>query len=67
MMVNAPINKGQDWEIMRKQLRQNILLKLSRILKEDIESLIEIEEYTDPSRLSKCIRNAWIHLWKFIK
>ena len=53
VMVNAPINKGQDWEIMRKQLRQNILLKLSRILKEDIESLIEIEEYTDPSRLEQ--------------
>ncbi len=48
VMVNAPCNIGQDWEVMKQQLRMNVLNKLSRILGADIESLIETEQISDP-------------------
>ena len=51
VMVNAPVNTGQDWDRMRSTLRNNILIKLKRILREDIESLIEVEDYTDPVKM----------------
>jgi phytoene dehydrogenase-like protein len=50
-MVNAPINTGQDWEALRMELRKNIILKLNRILGEDLEQFIEIEEYMDPIKM----------------
>lgn len=48
VMVNAPANLGQNWEEMKKVLRENILLKLSRMLGEDIGELIETEHTLDP-------------------
>ena len=48
VMVNAPANIGQDWEELKKVLRENILLKLSRMLGEDIRELIETEHTLDP-------------------
>jgi phytoene desaturase len=48
ILVNAPSDKGQNWEEMRLQLRQQIIEKLSRILNEDITAAIEIEDYADP-------------------
>ena len=51
VMVNAPINTGQDWDELRAKLRKNILLKLNRILEEDLEQLIEVEEYMDPVKM----------------
>jgi len=51
VMVNAPINTGQDWEALRMELRKNIILKLNRILGEDLEQFIEIEEYMDPIKM----------------
>ncbi len=51
VMVNAPCNTGQDWEELKNQLRKNVLIKLSRMLGEDIELLIETEQVTDPVML----------------
>ena len=48
VMINTPGNFGQDWHNIRKQARQYILLKLSRLLNTDVESLIEVEEFLDP-------------------
>jgi phytoene dehydrogenase-like protein len=53
VMVNVPSNSGQDWEQMRHEIRKNILAKLSRILQEDIETLIEEEDYLDPVRIEQ--------------
>lgn len=53
VMVNVPYDSGQDWGIIRKELRKNILIKLSRILKVDVERLIEEEEYLDPLRIEE--------------
>ena len=51
VMVNAPINNGQDWDELRTRTRANVLRKLSRILDESIEDFIEVEDYTDPVRM----------------
>ena len=48
VMVNAPINEGQDWNELRARTRANVLLKLNKILGVSIEDLIEEEDYTDP-------------------
>ncbi len=47
-MVNVPSNTGQDWDDIIANARQNIIKKLSRLLKEDISKLIEFEEVLDP-------------------
>lgn len=51
VMINSPSNKGQDWDLLKKQARQNILRKLSRILGDDIEKQIATETIVDPVRL----------------
>jgi phytoene desaturase len=51
VMVNAPANIGQDWELYRDAYRKAIIEKLSRILKTDIESLIEAEDFLSPQMI----------------
>lgn len=51
VMVNAPINVGQDWEQWVKELRRHVLFKLSKALNVDIEPLIEIEMINEPVSL----------------
>jgi len=53
VMVNVPSNCGQNWDELRIRIRKNILLKLNRLLKLDIESLIEEEDYLDPIRIEQ--------------
>ena len=47
-MINVPNNQGQDWDLMIAEAKRNIIHKLNRILKTDVESLIEAEEILDP-------------------
>ncbi len=51
VMVNAPYNSGQDWKKINKETRRNVLDKLNRMLKTDVESLIEAEDILDPQRI----------------
>ncbi len=48
VMVNAPADTGQNWNDMKQLLRKNVLSKLSRMLGEDVEALIETEHSMDP-------------------
>ena len=48
MMINVPSVYEQDWDVMIAEARKNILTKISRILGQDIESLIEFEEQLTP-------------------
>jgi len=48
VMINVPSDKGQDWESLVKKARENIIKKLSFILKREIENLILCEEMLDP-------------------
>ena len=48
VMVNSPIDVGQNWEDAVSTLRKHLLKRLSFTLKEDIESLIEVEDIMHP-------------------
>ena len=48
VMINVPSVYGQDWDKMIAEARKSILSKISRILGQDIESLIEFEEQLTP-------------------
>jgi len=48
VMINVPANKGQNWNQLIYEARQNILKKLSRILNDDISKLIDGESILDP-------------------
>ena len=48
VMVNAPANTGQDWQLIKEDLRNAVLNKLSKFLGEDIAPLIETEHTLDP-------------------
>ena len=47
-MINVPHNKGQDWDKIIEEARENILDKIERTLKIDIRSHIVFEEILDP-------------------
>jgi len=47
-MINVPHNAGQDWESLIRTAKANIIKKINRVLKTDIQSLIEVEEQLDP-------------------
>jgi phytoene desaturase len=53
VMVNVPYNSGQDWERLRSIIRKNTLKKLNFLLGEDLEMLIEEEDYLDPIRIEQ--------------
>lgn len=48
VMINVPHNNNQSWDELINIARGNILSKLSKMLKCDVESLIEFEEILDP-------------------
>ncbi|MFQ3575110.1 MAG: 1-hydroxycarotenoid 3,4-desaturase CrtD [Cytophagales bacterium] len=51
VMINVPNQQGQNWDVLREKSRNAIIKKLNKILGEDIEKLIETEEYLDPIRI----------------
>ncbi|TLF45816.1 1-hydroxycarotenoid 3,4-desaturase CrtD [Maribacter aurantiacus] len=48
VMINAPGNYGQDWRELKQVARKNIVSKINRILKTNIEEFITTEHILDP-------------------
>jgi phytoene desaturase len=48
VLINAPFNAGQNWETNRLKTREQVLQKISSILKQDVEAAIEVEDFLDP-------------------
>ncbi|TWR26481.1 phytoene desaturase [Mucilaginibacter pallidiroseus] len=48
VMINVPANSGQDWDKLVEKAREDILVKISKELGEDIKPLIACEEILDP-------------------
>ena len=48
VMINVPANIGQNWERYRRESRERIIAKLSRILGVNVEELIISESVADP-------------------
>jgi phytoene desaturase len=57
-MINVPNNQGQNWDNLIAEARKNIIHKLNRILKTDVESLIEVEEILDPRTIESKTSSA---------
>lgn len=51
VMVNAPANRGQNWEETGIQIRTTVLAKLNRLLGVNIEPLIEVEQVLTPESI----------------
>lgn len=51
VMVNAPHHDGQDWEALTKKTRKAVIDKLNRLLKTDLEKLIEVEKVWTPPQI----------------
>ncbi|HMQ49381.1 MAG TPA: phytoene desaturase family protein [Saprospiraceae bacterium] len=47
-MINVPFIGGQDWDAIIAKARKDILAKLSRILGQEVEPLIEVESLLEP-------------------
>jgi phytoene desaturase len=48
VMINVPANTGQDWNALEDFYRRAIIIKLNKILGEEIESCIEVSEVLTP-------------------
>jgi diapolycopene oxygenase len=48
VMVNTPADHGQDWNQIKNELREKTIAKLNRILKVDLNALIQEEEFLTP-------------------
>jgi len=48
ILVNAPNNDGQNWDLLIEQTRQAVFKKLSHNLGVSVEQLVECEEILDP-------------------
>ena len=48
LMINTPNNQGQNWDELFAEARKNIVSKLNRLLKTDIEKYIVTENILDP-------------------
>ena len=48
ILINSPFDKGQDWEIIKKELRNNIIKKINTTLKVNVENNIINEKILTP-------------------
>lgn len=48
VMINVPHNSGQNWELLKQDARKNIITKINRVLKTNIENHIVVEDSLDP-------------------
>jgi len=53
VMINAPANDEQDWQVLKAQCREAAISKLNRMLNANIESSIEVEETSDPVKIEE--------------
>ncbi len=53
VMINAPVNVGQNWDELKAEARKNIVAKINRILGTDIQKEIVFEKVADPVTIEK--------------
>jgi phytoene desaturase len=57
-MINVPNNQGQDWDRLIQEAKRNIIEKVNRVLKTDLEPLIEVEAILDPRTIESKTSSA---------
>ena len=58
-MINVPNNSGQDWDKLITDARKNLITKVNRILKTDINPFIECEMILDPRVIEQRTSSAF--------
>ncbi len=53
VMINAPANSGQNWDVLLDQARRDCIGKINKALNTSIEEYIEFEEYLDPRKIER--------------
>ena len=53
VMINTPPDEGQDWESIKNRLRKKTIEKLNKILKVNLETMIEEEAVMTPPIIAK--------------
>lgn len=53
VMINTPADHGQDWNLIKNELREKTIAKLNRMLKVDMDSLIQEEEVLTPPMIEQ--------------
>ena len=53
VMINAPYDSKQNWDEITSQLKKNVIKKINRILKVDIEKYIQVEKVYSPQTIEK--------------
>lgn len=48
VMINVPSDQGQDWDELIKRSKTNIIAKINRVLKTDVQDLIVFEDILSP-------------------
>lgn len=48
VMINVPSNDGQNWDLLIEKSRKNIITKINRMLNNNIQELIEVEQVLEP-------------------
>jgi len=57
--INVPNNSGQDWDAFIAEARKSVIAKVNRMLKTDIEPLIEAEMVFDPRVIEQRTSSAF--------
>jgi phytoene dehydrogenase-like protein len=50
-MINSPNDSGQDWDNVVNEVKSNVLKKINKILKVNIEDFIEYEKVYTPKTI----------------
>jgi phytoene desaturase len=53
VMINVPSDQGQDWESIKNRLREKTIKKLNKILKVNLETMIEEEAVMTPPLIAQ--------------
>ncbi len=53
ILVNAPADRGQDWEAERERTRENVLSRLKAVLGRDVEADIAVESHMLPPDIQR--------------
>jgi phytoene desaturase len=53
VMVNAPINVGQNWDEIIERSRQNIINRINQTFNFLITDYLEVEEFSDPRKIEE--------------
>jgi phytoene desaturase len=59
VLVTAPNDTGQDWDVIFKKTRQNVIKKINRMLKTEIEKYIDFEDSLTPVKIKNNYSSAF--------